>query len=99
MFIPPQPQVTQVSADRQKTHGNFRDSAVLTQRLKATIWGFMPSSKAEGCFRLKETQKEALDMIAFKIARILSGDPNHKDHWDDIAGYATLISQELTPGG
>lgn len=29
-------------------------------------------------------------MILAKIARIVSGDPNHADHWDDIAGYALL---------
>jgi len=25
-----------------------------------------------------------------KIARILSGDHNYRDHWDDIEGYAEL---------
>ena len=36
-------------------------------------------------------------MIACKIARILSGDPNWRDHWDDIAGYATLVAERLGP--
>jgi hypothetical protein len=40
-------------------------------------------------------QVEALEMIAHKIGRILSGDPNHQDHWDDIAGYAKLVSERL----
>lgn len=34
-------------------------------------------------------------MIAGKIARIINGDPNYVDSWHDIAGYATLIEQEL----
>ena len=34
-------------------------------------------------------------MIAMKMARIVCGNPYHKDSWDDIAGYATLISKEL----
>ena len=34
--------------------------------------------------------REALDMIASKIARILSGDATHVDHWVDIGGYAEL---------
>jgi len=34
-------------------------------------------------------------MIAHKIARIINGDPNHLDSWHDIAGYATLVEQEL----
>jgi hypothetical protein len=37
--------------------------------------------------------REALDMIAHKIGRILAGNPMYKDHWDDIAGYATLVSK------
>ena len=34
-------------------------------------------------------------MIAHKIGRILAGNPDFKDHWDDIAGYAVLISQRV----
>jgi hypothetical protein len=40
-------------------------------------------------------QREAIDMIMVKLSRILCGDPNHKDHWDDIAGYAMLVSRDL----
>lgn len=36
-------------------------------------------------------------MIAHKLARIAVGDPDVNDHWDDIAGYATLVSQRM-PG-
>lgn len=34
-------------------------------------------------------------MQAHKQARILNGDPNYADSWHDIAGYATLVEQEL----
>ncbi len=34
-------------------------------------------------------------MIAHKIGRIVSGNPNVQDHWDDIAGYAKLASNEI----
>ena len=44
---------------------------------------------------LKSYQRESLDMIVHKIARILNGDPNHVDSWHDIAGYATLVELEL----
>jgi hypothetical protein len=40
-------------------------------------------------------QREALDMIAHKIARIINGDPDYADSWVDIAGYATLVSERL----
>jgi hypothetical protein len=35
-------------------------------------------------------------MIAHKIGRIIAGDPDFRDHWDDLAGYATLIAQKCT---
>ena len=44
---------------------------------------------------LTEVQHEALEHIATKIARILSGDPNHADHWNDIQGYARLVEERL----
>lgn len=44
---------------------------------------------------LSDTQRETLDMVVHKIGRILAGDPDHIDHWDDIAGYAKLVANEL----
>jgi hypothetical protein len=41
-------------------------------------------------------QREALDYIAGKLARILSGQPGYADHWDDIAGYAKLACHKDT---
>jgi len=38
---------------------------------------------------------ESLDLICTKLSRIVTGDCNHQDHWLDIAGYATLISDRL----
>lgn len=34
-------------------------------------------------------------MIQHKIARILNGGKSHVDNWHDIAGYATLVENEL----
>jgi UDP-N-acetylmuramoylalanine-D-glutamate ligase len=44
---------------------------------------------------LSDYQIEALDQISGKIARILTGNSNHIDHWHDIAGYATLVELQL----
>lgn len=38
---------------------------------------------------------EAIEMIFHKIGRIGAGNPNFVDHWEDIAGYATLVAQRL----
>jgi len=34
-------------------------------------------------------------MICHKISRIVNGDPNYKDSWHDIIGYAKLIEDKL----
>jgi hypothetical protein len=44
---------------------------------------------------LDDIQREALQMIASKIARILSGNHAEIDHWKDIAGYANLAVREI----
>jgi hypothetical protein len=52
---------------------------------------------AHGYVRLSAMQREALDMIAHKIARILNGNPDVHDHWHDIVGYASLVAENLEP--
>ena len=55
----------------------------------------MHNAIAQKDLHLAPDQMLALDMIAVKISRILSGNPSHKDSWVDIAGYAKLISDRL----
>lgn len=71
--------------ERESTHGDFESKAVFIQLFKAEV-RLAPS-------RLTPTQHEALDNIIQKIGRIVYGDPNCQDHWDDIAGYAKLSSR------
>lgn len=39
-----------------------------------------------------------MTVIADKIARILSGDPNYADSWHDIGGYAKLVENYIESG-
>ena len=82
--------ITSILAERRNQHGDFSVHAVLTQRLKAVAW-----SDVGGYSSLTDVQREAVDMILHKIGRILAGNPNHRDHWDDIAGYAKLVSDRI----
>jgi len=75
-------------AERGKTHGDFSLHAQITQELKEVM-------NEHGVQKLSHVQREALEMIQHKIGRILAGNPDHKDHWDDIAGYAKLVSDRL----
>ena len=76
--------------ERKKTHGSFEMNAQLSQGIKGVFhYGQMPA---------KVAHREALDMIALKLSRILSGQADFKDHWDDIAGYAKLGSNACEEG-
>jgi hypothetical protein len=75
--------------DRQETHGNFVDNASVAQRIKAVL------RTAPGWDRMSPVQKEALDLISIKVARIVSGKNREPDHWKDIKGYAYLALMEI----
>lgn len=78
--------------ERGRRHGEFRDHARITQNLKAMMIDPGGSSKWQ---MLSAIQREALEMIQHKIGRILAGDPDYADHWDDIAGYARLVADRV----
>jgi hypothetical protein len=48
--------------------------------------------------RLTSVQRESLEMIQHKIARMLNGDPDYIDNWVDIVGYATLALEAMQDG-
>jgi len=70
---------------REKTHGDFEEVGKTTEALTSII----TESHSENR-KITDAQILALKMIALKMARIMRGDPNFADHWDDIAGYAML---------
>lgn len=74
--------------EREGRYGKFSDHARISQSIKNSL-------NDNGCSLLSDCQREALEMVAHKMARILSGDPDYIDNWHDIAGYATLVENEL----
>jgi hypothetical protein len=82
-----------IIAERAITHGDFAKNAEVSQKLKAFF-------RQCGYDDLPPVQRECLDMMALKLSRVLSGKANHAEHWDDLAGYATLGSAACgTPPG
>jgi hypothetical protein len=75
---------------RGERYGKFKCVAATTYALQAVI------QEAQTYGELNTSQILALDMICNKMARIVNGDPNYIDNWHDIAGYATLVEQELS---
>lgn len=77
---------------RQNTHGDFTEGARFTQ---AVMKAAAASSTWE---HLTDVQKECIHHIAQKLQRIVTGNPNFRDHWDDIKGYCDLALDRLPKG-
>lgn len=76
-------------AARGARYGAFKDNAQISQELKAQM------RQAQKWDALDPDMKEALEMVAHKISRILAGDPYYNDSWVDLAGYATRVADRL----
>lgn len=88
--------INDILNERGSKYGPFPNHATITQNLKEAM------QATHGWERLDAHHKEALEMIAHKIGRILNGDPDYDDSWVDIAGYAQLVVDEIRrkhPGG
>lgn len=78
--------------ERGGRYGEFPEHARITQNLKRAMvdspnWGSLTDDK-----------REALEMIAHKIGRVLNGDPEYHDSWHDLVGYAKLVADRLIGG-
>ena len=76
-------------AERGARYGEFPGHASITQGMKDIM------QSQPGWLNLADDQKEALDMVAHKIGRILNGDPSYIDSWTDIIGYTRLVEKRL----
>lgn len=76
--------------ERQKTHGDFYDVAETAETIIQAI------EIGASYERMSNAHRFALKNIAGKIARIADGNPLEPDHWNDIAGYATLAEKECS---
>ena len=79
--------------ERGGRYGLFTEHAQITQNIKRA---YRNSPNWES---LPDYMKEALEMNAHKVGRILNGDPNYADSWHDIIGYTRLVEAELLGEG
>ena len=73
-----------VLQERSTTHGDFAHGAVVSQRLKFAL------AAGVNWETMDAVQREALEAVMGKLARIVTGDPNFIDHYRDIIGYTQL---------
>lgn len=84
-----QPDIDVTLEERGSRYGDFCEHARITQAIKSACvdspnW---PSLSAD--------KREAIEMIAHKLGRVLNGDPEYHDSWHDIVGYAKLVADRL----
>ncbi len=76
--------------ERGTTHGDFHENALYAQQLRA-LWRASPKWS-----QIHPVQREALDNLATKLSRILSGQAECRQHWEDVEGYAHLALEACT---
>lgn len=77
--------IEKILAERGNRYGAFPDHAAISQGIKRVMMA------APKWALLTDAQKEALELIAHKIGRMLNGDVTYIDNPVDIVGYATLM--------
>lgn len=75
--------------ERGNRYGDFAGHARITQSIKLAM------RDSPNWETLSDDKKEALEMVAHKIGRILNGDPYYADSWHDIIGYTRLVEVTL----
>ena len=82
-----------ILAERGNRYGTFENHARISQALKRAMHDSPNWSK------LTDVQKEGLEMIQHKVARMLNGDPSYLDNIIDVVGYATLVKDVMEANG
>jgi hypothetical protein len=81
--------ISKTLSERGSRYGEFIDHAHYSQRIQRVF------QQSPNWTKMRDDQREALTLIAHKIARIINGDPNYADSWHDLQGYALLVEQRL----
>jgi hypothetical protein len=82
-------ETTAVLKERGKRYGKFSGHARITQLLKNVMHA------EEGWYRMTYTQREALEMVMHKVARMINGDCTYEDNVVDILGYTELMLRHM----
>lgn len=73
-----------ILAQRQSVYGDYDQVACTSQAIKCVL------HNGKSYSRLSLAERESLDMIANKLARIVNGN-FCLDSWQDVGGYSELV--------
>lgn len=88
--------VSEITRARGSVYGLFLHNGIVSQNIKLALRG-IPDPDNEGLTwgKLPPDVREALDAMALKMSRIVTGDPEFLDNWDDIGGYAKIVADRI----
>ena len=81
--------VTETLNERGNRYGEYKNVAETSQLLKNVL------RTGPSWVIMEPYMQESLDLIANKLARIVTGAPFYHDSWHDVGGYAKLVEIEL----
>ncbi len=87
--VPATDTIDAVLTERGARYGNFEDHARITQAVKAAM------VDSPNWSVLRDDTREALEMVAHKVGRMLNGDPEYIDNVIDIIGYMQLVLDRM----
>lgn len=91
---PPTPatEAAALVAERTGTHGKFTEVGAVCQAVKDEF------RRQRSWSQMTPMQREFVDMVVHKLARMTCGDPTHEDHVKDIGGYAEVTLKFMREG-
>lgn len=85
-----------ITKARGSVYGPFLHNSIVAQAIKAAMRNIPdPDNLGQRWEALPLDVREGLDLIALKISRIVTGDPEYLDNWDDIGGYAKIVADRI----
>ena len=81
--------INSILEERGSRYGDFGSHALITQNIKAAM------RHSPNWAKLPNDMKEALEMVAHKVGRILNGDFTYTDNVVDIIGYMQLVLDRM----
>jgi hypothetical protein len=87
--VPATDTIDAVLDERGSRYGKFESHAEITQDIKRAM------ARGRNWSTLRDDTREALEMVAHKVGRILNGDPEYADNVVDIIGYMQLVLERM----
>jgi len=77
--------INSILAERGRQYGDYSEKCEIVMSIRRIL----PT------VHLPDYMRVSIEEIIKKLSRACVGDYTHKDNFDDIAGYATLVSKTL----